>query len=211
MADERPAAAAGDQQQQQQPGERGAQDPGARERGPGAPEPGKQPPDGMGAAPAPGDAAGEPPPSPTGALRRLAERQRSAAESQRLSERMRELARRMAEAEERGGAASPPEAEAGSREAGLGGAPLRRSGDEPFAPEGTEDLDLGGTEPATPMAGELLGAGEGQGPLDREAARRVVREARHVAERAVDESVVPSRYHRLIRRYFGRLGERSEQ
>ncbi len=37
--------------------------------------------------------------------------------------------------------------------------------------------------------------------------RTIVREARGAAEQAVEESVVPSRYHAFIQRYFGRLAE----
>ena len=45
----------------------------------------------------------------------------------------------------------------------------------------------------------------GPSRTDRGEARHLIRRAREGAQRAVNESGVPSRYHDLIRRYFGRL------
>ena len=45
------------------------------------------------------------------------------------------------------------------------------------------------------------------GRTDQPGRAQRIREAQDVAERAVDDSVVPSRYHNLIKRYFGNLGK----
>jgi hypothetical protein len=72
----------------------------------------------------------------------------------------------------------------------------------------TDDMDLRGDE----QSGERVAEWISDQPLDPDALRRgdapsaeSVRRAREAAERAVDESAVPPRYHRLIKRYFGKF------
>ena len=71
-----------------------------------------------------------------------------------------------------------------------------------------EDIDLREDGEAGKIIAEWLSdeAPEGGQPAD-ERARRLVRSAQSRAEQAIDESVVPSRYHSLIRRFFGRLDD----
>lgn len=86
---------------------------------------------------------------------------------------------------------------------------LRRQGDagETLA-AATEDLDLrGGEEPDTLIARWLADKpGSGQPPATQRR-QRIVRRAQATARQAVERSIVPSRYHPLIQRYFGTLPE----
>ena len=86
---------------------------------------------------------------------------------------------------------------------------MRRPGLSEVLPlEGVEGLDLRGDEVADQVVAEWLDeiGEQAPGEADRGTSRRI-RRAREVAERAVNEAAVPARYHELIRRYFGRLGE----
>jgi hypothetical protein len=220
---ETPAGAA-DPGAHEQPSSIGDREPGATPREPGAtPTPGAEshadspadlpPPDAdPGAAPhGPGD---EPSPraapAPQELLRRVAERREQANELERRSRRLKDIAHRLAET------SPPPAGEPGADDAGAGpgwspdgsAAPA----DQPAPPAplgavGTEPLEIAGEGSGVRWAGDLL-PGSASGPVaEAPAARRIVRQAREVAERAVDDSMVPNRYHRLIRRYFRRLDE----
>jgi hypothetical protein len=75
-----------------------------------------------------------------------------------------------------------------------------------WQPEDLEDVDLAGSGDDETIARWLTedqGGDALPGGADRRA--RIVRDARRIAERAVNDSAVPGRYHKLIRRYFERL------
>jgi hypothetical protein len=147
------------------------------------------------------------------------QRRRDAAEQNRdAAERAREAARRLAENmsdEERQRWLEQLRREAGDQRgpgAGTGpGGPL--TGEQPAsiydnAPPRSDDMDLRGDE----QSGERIAEWISDQPLDPDALRRgdppsadSIRRAREAAERAVDESAVPPRYHRLIKKYFGKF------
>ncbi len=78
--------------------------------------------------------------------------------------------------------------------------------------EGFDDIDLRGDEMADEVIAEWLGdAPLSDAPPRAEGRAAAVRRARSAAQQAVEKSVVPSRYHQLIRRYFGRLEETVEK
>ena len=148
-------------------------------------------------------------PSPADALRELAERRRWAEQRQQLGERAHRLARQLVSQGQRWDEPWRQEApsdlpwsegdDRGVRPPGLS---------EALPLEGVEWLDLRGDEVADQVVAEWLDeiGEQPQGKADRGTSRRI-RRAREVAERAVNEAAVPARYHELIRRYFGRLGE----
>lgn len=82
--------------------------------------------------------------------------------------------------------------------------------DMPPAPrvEGRDSIDLRGRAAGDVVAEwfDDLPPGESAGTAEARVASRV-ESARRAAERAIDRSAVPSRYHELVRRYFGRLDE----
>ncbi len=147
--------------------------------------------------------------SPAQTLRELAERRRSGEERHRTSERLRRLARELSEdltdRERQRWARSWQRQSTGElRPDPIGAA------DPQLAVHDVESVDLRGDEAADRLITEWLGRESGEGApgrTDRGEARRLIRRAREGAQRAVNESGVPSRYHDLIRRYFGRLEE----
>jgi len=231
-----PPPATGEQEQAAPRPTEGQPDPrqGA-EQGSPMPEPGEQPgfqqpkqpqtPEEGQPAPRPGEEPAEPQadgqsgqdqaePSPGEAIRQI-ERRRGMAERQHeAAERARQAASEMAENmtdEERRRWAEQWQREFGTSGAGKGGLISPDRADAPsYAPEQMDELNLSDDE----LAGRLIAEWLGDERIDRAtgateagpASQRLGR-ARRDAERAVEESAVPSRYHRLIQRYFGRLGE----
>ena len=166
-----------------------------------------------------------PPDSPSEMLQRLAERRGNAEGRRNASERMKQAARELAERmtpqeRERWANAwkqqqgenqqqSPPPG-TGSPDSIPGqmgnGDAVNRQSPPAFQPE---DLDLRGNETADQIIAEWLNdeASGPQSPQRSSAAPAAVRQAREVAERAVNEAAVQKRYHRAIQRYFSRLNE----
>ena len=82
--------------------------------------------------------------------------------------------------------------------------------DRPVPFSDFDDVDLRDPEAGSLTVSEWLdesGAAAGPGTARR---RTLARRARGTAEQAIEKSVIPSRYHDLIRRYFGRLEETVE-
>ncbi len=77
--------------------------------------------------------------------------------------------------------------------------------------EGFDDIDLRGDEMADEVIAEWLSDAPFSGAPPRTEGRAAVRRARSAAQQAVEKSVVPSRYHQLIQRYFGRLQDTVEK
>jgi hypothetical protein len=84
-------------------------------------------------------------------------------------------------------------------------------GDPPMdlASAAKEDVDLRGESPGEQVLAQWLGeAGDVSSDATRTTtATQRVEQARNAAQRAVDDAAVPSRYHSLIKRIFGRLDE----
>ncbi len=127
-----------------------------------------------------------------------------------MSERLREAARRLADTltdQEKERLARSWLSEPGSG-AGRDGGPQP----PPLPFEGVEDVDLRGDQEPERLIAEWLDdelpGGQGQSGSR---GRSRVRAARSAAEQAVEKNVVPSRYHGLIQRYFGRLEETVEK
>ncbi|MCH6551471.1 MAG: hypothetical protein IH804_05600 [Planctomycetes bacterium] len=147
--------------------------------------------------------------SPAQTLRELAERRRSGEERHRTAERLRRLARELSEdltdrERQRWAQSWQRQSTGGLRPDPIGAA------DPQLAVHDVESVDLRGDEAADRLITEWFGRESGEGApgrTDRGEARRLIRRAREGAQRAVNESGVPSRYHDLIRRYFGRLEE----
>jgi hypothetical protein len=149
-------------------------------------------------------------------LREMERMQRDGAGRQQDSERLRQAARKLADSltdEEKRELAERwmqrPQADAGGTRVGSGRADAQPpDGAAPF--EKTEDVDLR-EEPAGDegrIIAEWLGGDEGDAePVLPARNRARARAARTEAERAVEKAVVPSRYGKYIRRYFGRLEE----
>ncbi|MHC4775560.1 MAG: hypothetical protein ACYTBR_09880, partial [Planctomycetota bacterium] len=180
---------------------------------------------------APGQAPPQPPSQPVGgdeageqrqerpsvgeALRRLGRARRDAMERRQDSERLRQAARELAdtlsEDEKRALAERWLPKQDPSPGAGRVGEGLLQEqppdGTPPF--DTIEDIDLrGDDEVEGRIIAEWLdpeGAQGGPGPPAR--GRALARKAQTDAERAVEKAVVPSRYHKYIQRYFGRLEE----
>ncbi|HRP63374.1 MAG TPA: hypothetical protein PK400_08790, partial [Phycisphaerales bacterium] len=160
-------------------------------------------------------------------LREAERRRRDAEQRQRLADRLRDESQRIADP---GGAGSesareqqqsiPPSAadRSGGSDAGVDGVRTPIDGDERrIEPFETQDVDARSTDEGDP--GEVIAewlSREGA-TRDGEAGTRIgdaqqrVRQAQRIAERAVNDQAVPSRYHSAIRRYFGRLNETVER
>jgi hypothetical protein len=163
----------------------------------------------------------EQPPSPADAIRRLAERRRNAESQREAAERARDAARRMAEnmsPEERQRWAEQWQRQLGVGEGagddsrpGFGDAPLPdRNADAPgpIDIDEVDPVDITGDEVADRTIAEWLSDAPPEGEPQRTTGSsrgEHIRRAQRAAERAVDESTVPSRFHRFIRRYFDRL------
>ncbi|MHC4426995.1 MAG: hypothetical protein ACYS0D_00125 [Planctomycetota bacterium] len=74
-----------------------------------------------------------------------------------------------------------------------------------------EDLDLRGTDSPDLTISQWLTDEPGADPGAATARATAVGRAQRAAEQAVEKSVVPSRYHELIQRYFGRLPETADE
>ncbi len=185
-----------------QPSEGSPIDPGDGATQPGAPE------------------SGDRQPTVEELLDELNKRQRQGRDRARDSEEIREAARRIAEQmtdqEKRELAErwmlSPDEEDApGSSSEGIN----RRdpdSGDRPFTE--TEQVDLRGNddEPGQHTIAEWIDDEPAEGDRRRTTrSSKIARSAQTAAERAVDEAVVPRRYHELIQRYFQRIPETIEK
>lgn len=83
--------------------------------------------------------------------------------------------------------------------------PDARPGEPPFPV--VEDLDLRQPTPGDTFISEWIDGPGAADPTARALRSSALQAARSSAERAVERGAVPSRYHRLIRRYFGRLPE----
>jgi hypothetical protein len=86
-----------------------------------------------------------------------------------------------------------------------------RAGDpeESLANAAKEDVDLRGESPGEQVLAQWLGEADdvSSGATGTATATQRVEQAQKAAERAVDDAAVPSRYHSLIKRIFGRLDE----
>jgi len=89
------------------------------------------------------------------------------------------------------------------------GSPPESGLPEPFASGGQEDVDLRGHETADQIIAHWLTdqANPQPGSTAQTEGPQAVRRAQAVAERAVNDSAVQKRYHKAIKRYFGRLPE----
>jgi hypothetical protein len=105
--------------------------------------------------------------------------------------------------------------EAGTQDAGE----ARDPNAPPLERDSTDTVDLRGEESAERLIAQWLSdtppesadsSARTTGPASAAAAQRV-QQAQKVAERAVNDSAVNKRYHRLIQRYFGRLPDVIEQ
>jgi hypothetical protein len=168
--------------------------------------------------PGAGDEAGEHPqqrPSVGEALRQLERMRREATDRQHDSERLRQAARELADTlseEEKRELADRwlPKPDTGPGPSRVGAGRLDQQTPDGLPPFDTfEDVDL---RPDEENEGQIildwldpLGADGEPAPPAR--GRALARQAQTDAERAVEKAVVPSRYHRYIRRYFGRLEE----
>ncbi|MHC5022283.1 MAG: hypothetical protein ACYTGG_00025 [Planctomycetota bacterium] len=86
--------------------------------------------------------------------------------------------------------------------------------ESPTSPPQTENLDLAGDETSDEVIAEWLSPLPGErvpGRTDRAAAAERLRRAQRIAERAVDDAAVPSRYHDLIKRYFDQVRRSHEK
>ncbi|NNM25909.1 MAG: hypothetical protein HKO59_07970 [Phycisphaerales bacterium] len=155
---------------------------------------------------------------PAETLRELAQRRQSSGERRRFAERARDAARELAEGmtgEERESWARRWQRDQTGDGFGdaLADPPPSATPRDPAFGAGSDVVDLTGDETGgepvfewlTPDGGPGATAGSGGGAV----ADRVAR-ARRAAERAVEETAVPSRYHEFIRRYFDRLPETVE-
>lgn len=159
-------------------------------------------------------------------MRRLAERTNAARDNQQTSERLRqtarELAQRMTPKEREQWAKQwqreqgrPNESEDNPLARGAGdrtdgpSSPPQSTAQNPLRNYEPDTVDIGGTDPGERTIAQWLSETTPDGePLPTSAstpATQRIRQAQQVAERAVDESAVQKRYHRLIQRYFGRL------
>jgi len=132
-------------------------------------------------------------------LREQAERlaERTTPEERERLRRWSDLAQRERSGDDgRGGARDQPQARPDDRT-------VRRS---PPAPHAGPEIDLTESDGSASVLAELLGGepAEGGRSVLPPPAARAIREA---AERGVEPGELPARYHRLIRRYFGRLEE----
>ena len=144
------------------------------------------------------------------ALRKLDRTRREAMERRMTGERLRRAARELADTlteEEkqrlvrqwRPKSTVPP----GTSPGDLRDAAPRSS--RPFS--AVEDLDLRGDDEPDTVIAQWLSKEPREGEPRQAPGRERVHRAQTAAEQAVEESAVPSRYHTLIQRYFGRLKE----
>lgn len=167
---------------------------------------------------------------PSSVLRKLAQRARDAQKNREISEDMKEKARQLAEQmsdeqrrrwmdllEQQN--QDPPDSNVREERTGTGGAldellksapdrPVTSSASDEFSFEETEDIDLRGEIMPDQIIAEWLSDEPvpGQpGRTDKPGRGRRIQNARQLAEHAVNESVVPPRYHEFIKRYFNNL------
>jgi hypothetical protein len=147
---------------------------------------------------------------PSDVLRQMAQRQQDTQERRQISDTMRQTAKELADK------MSPEQrrrwSERFSRQRPLDLPPAPGTG-----PQGTprvqqteaEVLDLRGQETGEEVIASWLGEDQGQGASNGTptAVRQRTGAARRAAQRAVNDAAIPSRYHDLINRYFGRLDE----
>ncbi|MHC4909834.1 MAG: hypothetical protein ACYTF9_08970 [Planctomycetota bacterium] len=166
------------QREQQQPGEQGQQ--GQREQQ----QPGEQGQNGRRTATGDQDER-----APSDVLRDAARRRDSARARREAAERMQDTARRMVD--------GSPQAPATGERPPTNGAPSREIEDVPLpeSPTSSDDLTADWLDPSATPDPTSFGT-----PSPRSA-----RAARRSAERAVEDTAIPRRYHRLIERYFRRL------
>lgn len=155
-------------------------------------------------------------PSPAEVIREL-ERRRQIGQRQREAvDRARQIASEMAEnmtEDERRRWAEQWRREFGMTGAGAGDEasnPPDRDDAKRFASPEIDELDLSDDELASRMIAEWLSdqpTGSAPAATESGPSSQRVRQAQRAAERAVEDAAVPSRYHRLIREYFGRLEE----
>jgi hypothetical protein len=176
-------------------------------------------------------------PSPAERLRELQERRRRSQEQERISEEMIERAREMldrmspeerqdlldeiqrqmqdAESPDSPPAAMPSAPDANGDVAGFDEQPTVEGDIPPEQRRDIDDIDLRPDDEdfdrvlAEWMSEEDV-APDREGVARRTPSQERVREVQRIAERAVEDAAVPGRYHRLIRRYFDRLGDRPE-
>jgi len=168
-------------------------------------------------------------------LEQLEQQRESAERRGKQSERMRDAARRMAEQmtpeerrrfqewaeqmqrEQQPGGDQQPDGQGrglAGDEPGLRGddAPTQRPPVDDGAFEDIDDVDLREDDPGRTVAEWLADDDlEGRPGRTTEGGGDPVGEARKAAERAVDETSVPTRYHELIRRYFRQLDDTAQK
>lgn len=164
------------------------------------------------------------PPSPSEVLRELAKHRDAADRMKNASEEMKQRARDMAERmtpEQRERWAKQFAREMQEQQREDGGAMSQQAGDKPganepgtpsnYKPQRTETVDARGPEKDAGMLldewlseQEAAPSGTTSGATS---ANDPVRSAQDIAQRAVNDTSVPRRYHRLIDQYFGRLNE----
>jgi len=179
-------------------------------------EPGRRPPPDAEGISQPGDAEagdGRERPSPAEQLREMERRRQAAQERRETAQRARETAQKMAENMSEQERQQWMEHWRRTGADGIGNEATRtapRTDAPPFDDARRDAWQLSGEDPAGRIVAEWLtdertGPAEGVSGSGRGA--ETLRQARRAAERAVDETAVPSRYHELIKRYFGRLRE----
>ncbi|MCI0677400.1 MAG: hypothetical protein L0Y42_16695 [Phycisphaerales bacterium] len=150
---------------------------------------------------------------PSQALRRLAERRGDDKRNaiQKLRDAARSLSGKMTP-QERERWARQWQQQQGTKGAGSNDAIADRPPGRQFKPTATEDVDLHGDEEADQLMAEWLSdqmPAQADPSASDKAAQRIQR-AQDIAERAVNESAVQKRYHKAIKRYFGRMGQPPE-
>lgn len=157
--------------------------------------------------------------SPADTLREMQQRRQAAEHSRQSSQRMQQRARRMLDGQQQAADAAdqPAQQQVTSSPSGQQGpgtsSPVHRDGQPPAPHEHViHDLDLRNQriedgELIAEWMDESLEAREGDPQIRQTDAQQRVRQAQEIAERAVNEAAVPSRYHERIRRYFGRLSQ----
>lgn len=163
------------------------------------------------------DSPPSPRPSVSDVLRRLERMRREGTEQQQMSRELREAARELADTlteQEKQQLVEQWMRRAGSPSGAPGTPPDDAPPtDRPPRYGGMEEVDLRGEPPddEAEVIARWLSEDGPEGAPDAGARRARVRKARSQAEQAVEESVVPARYHELIQRYFGRLADTTRQ
>lgn len=167
----------------------------------------------------------QPPATPSELLRRLADRSNAAREQRQTSERLRQAARELAQRmtpqereqwaqqwqREQGQSNDPdrnPLSHGESNRTDGPSSPPQSTAQHPLTNYEADTKDIGGTDPGERTLAQWLSEAPPGEPLPSNTpsgATQRIRQAQQVAERAVDESIVQKRYHRLIQRYFGGL------